>query len=104
MELLSYGDSTSERRPESESWERKQRLEEAGQMASLHSRKMSRARPALRRPGQREFKWMKLGPSVSHPRNTEHLPALSLRCNLAAFTGPRQVGTRNASVSFCCIT
>lgn len=88
---------------ESESRERNQRLEEAGQMASRHSRRKSRARPALKRPGQREFKWMKLGPSVTHPRSTEHLPAVPLRCNLAASTGPRQVGTRNASVPFGCI-
>lgn len=37
-----------ERRTESESRERNQRLEEAGQVASLHGIKMSRARPAVR--------------------------------------------------------
>lgn len=88
---------------ESKSRERNQRLEEPGQMASLHCRKTSRGRFALRRPGQTEFRWMKPGPSVAHPKNTEHLPAVPLRCNLAACAGLRWVGTRNASASFCCI-
>lgn len=60
---------------ESKSRERNQRLEEGGQMASLYSRKMSRGRLALRRPGQMEFKWMQPGPSVAHPQ--EHWASAS---------------------------
>lgn len=46
---------------------------------------------------------MKLGLSVTHPRNSEHLPVVPLRCSLAAITGPRQVGTQNVLFSFYCV-
>lgn len=66
--LLSYGDTMPERRTESESRERNQRLEEAGQISSLHGRKMSRARSAMRGLGAKGVQMDETGPFCYSPQ------------------------------------
>lgn len=57
-----------ERRTESESRERNQRLEEAGQISSLHGRKMSRARSAMRGLGAKGVQMDETGPFCYSPQ------------------------------------